>query len=413
MPIIIASAVSCALVAAVAMLVFRGLGVPYAPFFAVLLLAAGPGMPERLTRLRSENEAFMLLGIAIFCLARRRHIALAIVSFLFMASYHGAILLIPVALIFALAAIERERLPSLAGIGAVLGGIAAGLIISPWWPENIGYLFFHTLFKLSSENSHLTGTEWGKPSWWQILRTSWVIHLLLAVAMATFLFRRFRDRGKVRLSTESKALLMLVLLSLWMYHDALRNASYYTLFAIFAAALLWRDAAIEMPRPAAAVFAFACSALAVAACWTGTRQLMQLNATAPPVMSHYREIGLHLKQHTSPGDIVFNIAWSDFPLLLWQNDQLRYVSGLDGNYLAYGDPERFKVWYALLLGKPLDGSPSLLLQNTFDTEWVVVPRSESMDAIAMRIIDGGDAETVLLNGEGWLIHLTPTVAANP
>jgi hypothetical protein len=407
--ITIAAAATCAAVTAVVLLVCRGLAIPYAPLVAILVTFAGPSLPERLTRLRSENVAYVLLSLALLFMAKRRYLALAVVSFVFMASYHGAVLLIPMVLTFTLATFKNTRRPSLGNIIAVLGGITAGLVFSPWFPDNIYYLFFHTLFKLSSENWYLSGTEWLAPSWMQILQTSWLIHLLLAAAIGLFASRRVLSDRTLRLSEETLATLFMVAISLVMYHGAWRNAAYYTLFGLLAAALLWRDSAIQFTQKRLSVgFAALCTAVSASVLWVGTQSLIAMPMHSP--MNRYQTITQYLEDHTKQGDIVFNVAWTDFTSLFWQSDKLRYVNGLDGNYLAFGDPERFKVWYDINRQVPIEGGASRALRKTFNTEWVVIPRSEEMDKIAMGIIDGGDAETEILNQDGWLIHLKESAA---
>ncbi len=82
----VAGAATCAAVAAAVLLVCRGLAIPLAPLAAILIICADATMPERLTRLRSENVMYAFLPLALLFMAKRRHVALFFLSWIFMES---------------------------------------------------------------------------------------------------------------------------------------------------------------------------------------------------------------------------------------------------------------------------------------------------------------------------------------
>jgi hypothetical protein len=400
----VAAAVTCGLVPAVLVLVLRSLAVPYAPLFAIVA-ACGPNLPERLSRLRADNVVFILAPLALLLMARNRTLALAIVSFAFMQSYHGAVLLLPMVAAFALASLLVSRTVSLRSAIAVLAGLGLGLVASPWFPENVSYLLFHTLFKLQSGNWHLVGSEWRQPGWIEILRLSWLHHVVFAGALATFAACKRWVDPQLRLSQETVAALLLAALSLLMYQAALRNASLYALFATLAAALLWRDAALSRaPARFRSTIAAALASICAVGFLAGARQLLHQPIYGKP-LNTYAAIVDRLERELPDGGVVFNVDWGDFTFLFWRSDRLRYVSGLDGNYLAYGDPRRFKVWYDVILEAPAPGGTAKALRDAFETQWVVVPRGRKMDRIAQNLLSEGDSTLAMKDEDGWLIHL--------
>jgi hypothetical protein len=397
----VAAAVTCGAVPAMILLVCRALMVPFAPLFAIVAVC-GASLPERLTRLRADNAMFILLSLALLLMARNRTVALALLSFVFMQTYHGAILLLPMVVAFAVASLVAERTVSLRIAIAVLAGLGLGLVVSPWFPENISYLLFHTLFKLQSQNWHLVGTEWRHPSWLQIVQFSWMNHVLLLWAMATYAARKRWSGSDLRLRPETLATLLLAALALLLYRDAMRNASYYSLFSALAAGLIWRDCAVTfVDRRRQAVATVQAGVFAAAVLVLGARLLVQAPTYGPP-LTRYAAIVEYLEAHVERDGIVFNADWDIFPYLFWRSDKLRYVSGLDGNYLAYGDPARFKIWYDVYLGLPARADT---LQKAFATQWVVLPRNGNMDLIAQNMISEPGTALVMVDDDGWLIRL--------
>ncbi len=402
--IVVAASVTCAAVPTVILLVCRALAVPLAPVFALFAIY-GAGLPERLTRLRSEGLVFMLLSLALLAMARQRVMTLAILSFVFMQAYHGAVLLVPMALLFTLAARAVSQTWPLRNIIAVAGGFTLALAISPWFPQNVSYLLFHTLFKLRSQNLDLIGNEWLQPSWLQIVQFSWMNHLLLLSALLLFLRRRSSVDRSLRLSPETLTAMAMAAVCLFLYRDAVRNVSYYTLFVALASALLVRDSAIgNSRRPWTLGLAGAASAAAAATLYLSGRDLAKV-PFYPQGLTRFEAIVSDIEEHAGSDAVVFNVDWGHFGFLFWQSDRLRYVSGLDGNYLAYGDPRRFKIWYDVFLGLPLAGGTANVLRREFNTEWVVVPRGRRMDALAEYLVDQPDTTLQRKDQDGWLIHL--------
>jgi hypothetical protein len=56
-----------------------------------------------------------------------------------------------------------------------------------------------------------------------------------------------------------------------------------------------------------------------------------------------------LADHSSPGDIVFQTDWDQFPLLFYHNDKNYYLVGLDPTFMYVYDPDIFQRWLDLVL----------------------------------------------------------------
>ncbi|MEC9071756.1 MAG: hypothetical protein VX938_05220, partial [Myxococcota bacterium] len=344
-----ASVLTAAAVPAALCLLLHRMGTPWPGLFALLAWTGALIMPGRLLMLRAQNVAIVGVALALWCLATRRHRILALVSFAMMQAYHGAVLLLPLAMLDLGIRRVREEVWAWKPLLAVVVGLCAGLLLSPWFPENVDYLLFHTLYKLTNPQHLAVGSEWQSPSVIHILRESWPVLTCLVLAIIIRARRRQGWPGHEIVLWGAASLLCLLL-----YLKAWRFAEYFVPVAAIFTALLIRDDGKEQegaPEPARAPsmkqdnqvrLLLVITAICIAAGgWLGMRTVADRAEFEP---AKYGEIAKALGADAQRGDMVFNRAWEDFVFLFWQRSDLRYVTGLDPNYLAYEDPARFQLW---------------------------------------------------------------------
>jgi hypothetical protein len=392
-----AAAANAAAAAAAIAFVLRLLGVPAAPLFALLAFCAGEAMPYRMLMLRAQNVALVFMFLAFWAMVQRRWILLGVLSFLFMGSYHAAVILLPMACIVFLTDVKQ----SYRAVIAVVAGLTAALVISPWFPQNVGYLMFHTLFKAASPQdasslSSLVGSEWYPASARQILLESWPAHAALLLGAAALAVRRIRPRA------ETIAACVLSLLFLGMYGHAVRFAEYYIPFAVLASALAIRDA---MGGPSAGL-RVAVAAFLLAALPTGLAGAMP--ARVMPA-DHLEQVSAKLNELGQGGEMVFNSSWPDFMALVWWADRFRYINGLDGHYLAYQDPARFAIWLALSGGGVED--PATVIRLVFGARYAVIARQHAV--LAAQLEASAGARLLVASPEAWLFEILPAAAGTP
>lgn len=394
-----AAACNGAATAAAIALIMRLLGVPAAPLFALLAVSASILMPYRLLMLRTQNAAVIFMMLAVWAMARDRMKSLAAIAFLFLQSYHAAVVLAPMAFIGAAARSALERRWVVAPLVAVAAGLSAALIASPWFPRNIEYLMFHLFFKTAhpvhgEQLSALISTEWYPPGWAGLASGSWPAHLMLAAAVAGLAWR-LRD-ASFRPPADTLIALGVAVLSLALYWQAARFAEYYVPFAALAAGLAARDA-LAGGRPglrhAIALLAW----VLIVIPWS----VANLQKARLMPADHLARVGQRLNELGKPGDIVFNSSWTDFMALVWWADAFRYVNGLDGHYLAYRDPARLAIWLAA--GAGAIDEPAQPIAAAFGARFVVVARQH--ERLAEQLMRSPHAVLRLASREAWLFEL--------
>jgi hypothetical protein len=392
-----------ALVPAALTLGCRWQGIPYAPLFASLAVTTSAVLPERYLMLRAQGMALVLTALALVAMTKRRYGLLGLVAFLFMQLYHGAVILVLVGAIWMLLQwLTTREFESRVAV-AVGAGLFLGLLLSPWFPENVGYLVFHTIFKVGRAYLELAGTEWYPTVWPRLFQESWPAHVILAFASAGAIWAWHRKPAKL-LQAETVLFLAVAFVFLVLYKSSWRFVDYYAPFAVLAAGLVVRDMGPvwrewRIPSGAAA----ACLVLAVVlGGWRSIGVIENSPKTAP---TKYARVMSYLSQHGQPGDVVLNTHWTDFVQLVWHDPRFRYASGLDGHYLLYGDDaDQFEFWFALRDVDNFEGEiVGLLAMEHFDARWIVVPAASTY--VAELLQRDPHAHQVVSSDDGWLFEL--------
>lgn len=395
-----ATAANAALVPAVLAFAMRMLRVPAAPVFVLLAVCAGTYMPGRLLMLRSQNIAIVFMVLSVWAIARQRYRTLLLLAFFFLESYHAAIVLLPIAVLGCAVHGALQKRPVAAPLLAVGAGLSLALLISPWFPRNIEFFLFHVFYKTAAPTygghlSSLIGTEWYPPLWRNLLFDSWPAHLLLAAAIASLVARAYRERGW-RPASETLLAVGVALLSLGLYWKAARFTEYYIPFCALAAGLAARDtwSGTFLTRARAAAL------VAVAAVFASVG-LVELNRFTLVPRDHLARVGERLNQLGRPGEIVYNSSWEDFTALVWWADGFRYVSGLDGHFLAYRDPARLAASLALGAGAVKD--PAGVIAAGFGARFVVVAPQHVV--LAKQLQESPRVIERLASRDGWLFEI--------
>jgi len=341
---------------------------------------------------------------ALFAMTAGRHVLLGLIAFLFTESYHGAMILALLGAATLAAQWVATRRADLRIVVAVAVGVFAGLILSPWFPDDIGYLIFHTVFKTGSHDPFLVGTEWLKPPLSLLIGGTLVAHALLAGGL--FAYGSARARGARGLpGADTLAFGGVTVVFLAMNAMSWRFVEYYAPFAVLAAALMWRDTNAAS-RAAGRTRLAASVALAVALAWGGVHGVLAIARAQPRTpFTAYAEMVRYIEAH-DPHPMVFNTRWPDFQSLVFWTTSARYVAGLDGHYLLFGDAQRFRVWYQVARGEADDRDDNMRrVAATFGARWAIVAAAQP--DIAASFARDRAARLVLKDRDGWLFELVP------
>ncbi|MFN0141738.1 MAG: hypothetical protein ACKVQW_16820 [Pyrinomonadaceae bacterium] len=321
------------------------------------------------------------------------------------------------------------------------GGMIAGNIINPYFPQNIGLFLEHfwTKFKVGSDFAVAVGGEWYSYSGMELLMNFPVAFAAMLIGYVLFVPRG----GKL----PEKATFFLVFTSILLAAQfrSKRFAEYFPPFAILFAAFSWQafstKQTAELPeefRREIAPYTDAPKLTEKQEWWVAAR------AGAPWVVGvllcvfwFYNLTGLHILGFDEPGmidniktnepgdkyrramefatgldetgaenipagEIIFNCTWDDFPKMFFYDTKHRYVYGLDPNYLYSENPELYTLLKDLTEGKTDDPAP--LIRERFGAKYIFADAKENTDMIA-KALESGWVETIYEDDEARLLKI--------
>jgi hypothetical protein len=233
-----------------------------------------------------------------------------------------------------------------------------GMLVNPYFPNNLIFAYRHMLPKLTDATSISVGNEWYPYSTGQLLNNS----LPALIALVSGIFALGLAGRKMDLRT-TFGLLVSLLFGLMLF-QARRFVEYFPpfalIFAVFAWAPFFHDQhALRLDRasihfawrglqawlPVGLVF------VAVLASAVFSLRGARISITDSRPYGLYAGASSWLDQNTPSGARVFQTDWDDFPRLFFYNTHNTYLVGLDPTYMQIADPALYDLWVKITEGK--------------------------------------------------------------
>lgn len=369
----IAQAVVMGGVLAAAWGLLRSLEVRWAALWAVALLGVSAPFLYRMLMARTQAAALLLLLVALLLLFRKRHTWLLALAFTFTWLYNGFVLLPAVVALYTAAVYIAERRIVWQPLAYTLAGTALGLVINPYFPQNIAFIVNHLGEKTDIHAGVRVGNEWYPYTTRALLLNS--PGALLALAGGA-LAPTFRRTGRDHVET---TLLLTALLTLYMTLESRRFIEYFPAFALLFCACAWGRGSIHWPINRDTIFSrllkwtalFAGLGLLVGAALTTAHD----DIRSAKDESYLAGAARWLQENTEPGALVFQIDWDDFPYLFYHNTHNTYLVGLDPTYLQLAHPRLWNLWVPITQGQV--ERPSALIRDIFGALYTVSDTAHS------------------------------------
>lgn len=347
--------------------------VPFAWLWALGLLGVSDAFLYRMSITRAQSLSLGMLALGVLWLLERKHKHLAVLAFVYVWMYDAFPLLPALAVLhmIAVALMERrfEYRPTLfIGIG-----LALGMLINPYFPDNIIFTIRHMLPKLTNVTAVSVGNEWFPYETAQLLENSFpALAAFASGALALGLSGR-----KMDLRT-AFAFLTALLFGLMLF-QARRFVEYFPPFALIFAAFAWTplfsprlDASTQASSSPRSILQnnipFMALAFVIAISLFRTLPALRSRMDDQKPYHLYAGASAWLEQNTSEGELVFQTDWDDFPRLFFYNTHNTYLIGLDPTYMQIYDPELYDLWVMIARGEV--DSPSQFIANVFHARYV-------------------------------------------
>lgn len=353
----------------------RGQAVRWAGGWTLGLFALSEAFLYRLSMPRAQAASLLILVLGLHWLLRRRYAALLPLGFLYVWWYDAFPLLLVLAGAYVLAAWLTERRLEWRALAYPAAGLALGLVLNPYFPQNLSFIWQHVLPKIGAgATATAVGNEWYPYSTWTLVQNS---GLALGVFVLGTLALGWRSQ---RLDRPALTTFLLAVGFGFMLFKARRFIEYFPAFALIYAAVStapllegWR-AAVQTWRGGGRLARWArlwpvIAALGLALpVFTTLQQARAAMAESGPA-DLYAAASHWLTTHSAPGSLIFQTDWDDFPHLFFYNTQSVYTLGLDPTYMQLYDAQLYADWVALTRGAV--PHPSALIGARFGAEFVL------------------------------------------
>ena len=351
--------------------------VPHAWLWALALLGISDAFLFRMSITRAQSLSLAFLAIGCAWLLEGKYKPLAALSFLYVWFYDAFPLMLALAGLHLIAVALVERRFEYKPFLYIAGGIVLGMLVNPYFPQNIIFSYRHMLPKLADATSVRVGNEWFPYDTKQLLDNS--LPALAAFASGVFALGLSSRKMDVRTAF---ALLTALLFGLMLF-QARRFVEYFPPFALIFAAFAWTPLFLDRPiapmTPADSprerlLFDLRNNILALA---LGVAVLLGVARSIPQARTAlqsskpydlYAGASAWLESNTAAGERVFQTDWDDFPRLFFYNTHNTYLIGLDPTYMQLYDPNLYALWVEITQGRV--SNPSRIIAAKFDAKYV-------------------------------------------
>jgi hypothetical protein len=337
--------------------------VPWAALWALGLFAVSEAFLYRMSMARAQSASLLVLALGLHWLLQDRHRWLLPLGFLYVWLYNAFPLLLVVAGVYVAAVALTERRFAWQALVYPALGIGLGLLINPYFPQNIAFIIDHIVPKLG-ESSTRVGNEWYPYETWTLVQNSGyaLVAFLLGVLALGWQERRIDRATLVALGLTAVFGLMLF--------KARRFVEYFPAFVLIFTALAgapllrrWQREWSHQPWLLPALMLLLLLWPVASTVKLGREAV---GRSLPP--DQYAAAALWLHRHAAPGEIIFQTDWDDFPRLFFYNSQNIYTAGLDPTYMELHDAVLFDEWVSLTRGRT--EQPSHAIRERFGGSYV-------------------------------------------
>jgi len=347
--------------------------VPYAWLWSLALLGISDAFLYRMSVTRAQSLSLAVLALAVIWFLERKYKYLAILSFVYVWMYDAFPLMIAFAILYFIAVALVEHRVEYKPLFFVIGGILLGMLVNPYFPDNIVFSYRHLLPKLADATSVRVGNEWFPYDTKQILENSFPA--LIAFVSGIFALGFSARKMDVRITFT----LLIALLFGAMFLQARRFVEYFPPFALIFAAFAWAPLLTDLnlasvssvnsplgsiPVNLPVILLLAVVVVGIARSVPRAREAI---AKSKPY-DLYAGASHWLEENTQAGARVFQTDWDDFPRLFYYNTHNTYLAGLDPTYMQLYDANLYDLWVLITRGNV--ENPAKIIASKFGSEYV-------------------------------------------
>ena len=345
----------------------RGQKVPYAAVWTIGLFAVSEAFLYRMSMPRAQSMSLLLLVLGLHWLLQGRYKLLLPLGFVYVWAYNAFPLLLVLAGVYAIATFMLERRIAWQAVLYPALGIGLGILINPYFPENIDFIIGHLLPKVGQSTTPV-GNEWSPYRTLTLVNNSGVAFL---AALAGILALGWRDK---RMDKPTLVALGLMVLFGFMLFESRRFVEYFPPFALIFSALSvapllrdWLDALAGKRPFVKQLVPLGLMLLLAYPLYLGLHDARGLVANSKPA-DQYADATIWLHDNAPADTMVFQTDWDDFTRLFFYNSNAIYTAGLDPTFMELEDAALFDRWVDITRGRV--EQPGTAIRDEFGASFV-------------------------------------------
>ena len=324
----------------------RSQGIRWAAFWSLGLFVVSEAFLYRMSMPRAQAASLLVLILGLLWLFQRRYWLLLPLGFVYVWLYNAFPLLLVIGSVYLLATWITERRFEWQAVAFPAAGVILGLLINPYFPDNIAFIINHLLPKIGESSTRL-GNEWYPYETWTLVENSGFALLAMVLGVLAWGWR------KERMNRVTLTIFIVAILFAFMLFRSRRFVEYFPafalLFAVVSIAPLFEEwlAGRSGWNKLALVGLVALLALPAALTLTQAREAVGRSKPA----DRYAEAAIWLHDNTPADTLVFQTDWDDFTRLFFYNLNNIYTAGLDPTYMELLDADLYDEWRKITRGK--------------------------------------------------------------
>jgi hypothetical protein len=346
-------------------LFLRGQRLPYAGLWSLGFLAVSEAFLYRMSMPRAQAVSLLVLLLALHLTLTQRYRWLLPLAFLYVWFYNAFPLILMVVGVYVGVRWLLDRQLHLTPLGYTALGLVLGLLVNPYFPNNLIFIYHHLFPKLTETTAISVGNEWYPYQTWTLIENSGLA--LLAYVAGAFAL----GLGQRRMNPRTATLFILATLFGLMLFKSRRFVEYYPAFALLFCVSAWSPLFEEWRQSQPWLRRVLPAALATvlgSSLWFNVQAAQEGMQNARPYQ-RYAAASAWLQANTPSGSRVFQTDWDDFPRLFFYNTHNTYIVGLDPTYMQLYNPDLYDIWVEITRGRV--EAPAQTIAATFGAHYVI------------------------------------------
>jgi len=347
-------------------LIFKKKNVWFAGLITVFLLFLMPcDFYFRMAFIRVQSVSLFLMLLAFYLIFQKKYVWLFVISFLFVWLYGGSVFILFVILSYLAGKFLTEEKIDKKIILYGFGGFLAGIIINPYFPKNLIFLFSQ-VFQTGLGAKGYSGGEWQPYDAWYFVQISFLPLLLFFSGFILSLAKKFKHDG------QTISILIFSIFLLILQLKSKRFVEYWPFFGTASGVLLLSEPLRQIYQKNREIFIGGAILFFVLALSYALPQIGRgYRDTKTPIdIKATKEVNDFLQEKSDAGDIVFTDDWDVFPYYFFYNRKNYYIVGLDPEFMNQYDSSLYQEFASISSGE--DETNLERIKNDFKAKWVLI-----------------------------------------